>query len=76
MWFDKQSLVVRVLLLIPFWGWLTSGLYRIIKGTANGKTNVTTIVVGVLCIVPFIGFVVSIIDLVTELTSGKITVLA
>ena len=74
MWFDKQSLVVRIILLIPFWGWLTSGLYRIIKN-CTGTVEVLGLVVGILCIVTPFGFIMAIIDLVTEITSGKISVL-
>jgi hypothetical protein len=76
MWFDKQSLVVRIVLLIPIWGWLTSGLYRIIK-SCTGKVNVLGLVIGILCIVTgVVGFVMSIIDIITEITTGKISVLA
>ena len=52
--FDSLDKVIRIILLIPIWGWITSGLYRIFKYAKKG--NVVTLVVGVLCIVPFVGF--------------------
>lgn len=74
-WFDGLSKVVRVILLIPIWGWLVSGLYRIFK-YVEGNKNVVTLVVGILCIIPVVGFVAAIVDIVTTLTEDKITVLA
>lgn len=75
MWFDKQPLWLRIVLLIPSWGWITSALYRIVK-CCTGKMNVVTLVVGILCIIiPPVGFVMAIIDLVTTITNGKISIL-
>lgn len=72
--FDSLDKVIRIILLIPIWGWITSGLYRIFKYAKKG--NAVTLVVGVLCIVPFVGFFVSIVDLVTTILDNKIYVLA
>ena len=74
-WFDSQSKVVRIILLIPIWGWIFAGLYRIFK-YVNGSKNTVTLVFGVLFIVPFIGFFGSIIDIITTATDDKISFLA
>lgn len=74
MWFDKQSKIVRILLLIPAWGWLTSGLYRFFR---YGKSkNLVTLVVGILCLFAIPGFVVSLVDLITTALNDKIELLA
>ena len=49
-WFDSQSKIVRIILLIPIWGWIFAGLYRIFK-YVNGSKNTVTLVFGVLFIV-------------------------
>lgn len=72
--FDSLDKVIRILLFIPIWGWVTSGLYRIFK-YAQSK-NVTTLIVGCLCIIPVVGFFVSIVDLVTTIIDDKVKVLA
>lgn len=72
-WFENLSKVLRIILFIPIWGWVFSALNRIFKFV--DKKNVVTLVVGILCIIPIIGFVLSIVDLVTTITSDKITVL-
>lgn len=74
-WFDSLSKPVRVVLLIPIWGWIFAGLYRIFK-YLNGNKNTVTLVFGILFIVPFIGFFGSIVDIVTTVTEDKITFLA
>ncbi len=73
-WFDNQSLIVKILLLIPFWGWIFSGIYRILKYTSS--KNVVTLIIGVLCFVCVVGWIASIVDLITVITTGKISVLA
>lgn len=72
-WFENLSKVLRIILFIPIWGWVFSALNRIFKFV--DKKNTVTLVVGILCIIPIIGFVLSIVDLVTTITSDKITVL-
>jgi hypothetical protein len=74
-WFDSRSKIVRILLLIPIWGWVIAGLYRVFK-YLNGKKATSTLVFGVLFIVPFIGFFGSIIDIITTATEDKITLFA
>lgn len=77
-WFDGLDQVVKIILLIPIWGWLISALYRIFKYVEGEKKNNITLVIGILCLLPFlcIGFVFSIIDLVMVITTNKISLLA
>lgn len=77
-WFDEQDKIIRIVLLIPFWGWLVSSLYRIFKYVEGENKNTTTLIIGVLCLLPFLplGFIFSIIDIVTTCTADKINILA
>lgn len=70
--FENLPLVVKILLLI-FLGGLVSGIYRILRYLET--KNTTTLVVAILCFV-CIGSVFAIIDIITEITSGRITVCA
>ena len=70
--FENLPLVVKILLLI-FLGGLVSGIYRILRYLET--KNTTTLVVAILCFV-CIGGVFAIIDIITELTNGRVTVLA
>ena len=63
-WFDGLDKLVKIILLIPIWGWIFAGLYRIF-----------TLVMGILCIIPIVGFIFSIIDIVTVATENKIKIL-
>lgn len=67
-WFDKQNLGIKVLLLIPIWGWVFSLLYRIDKFIEN--KDVASLVGFILVLV--IGFVINIVDLVTVCMDGTI----
>lgn len=70
--YESLPKIVKILLQI-FLGALISGLYRICRFLE--KQNIVTLVVGILCFVG-LGFVFWVIDLVTEITSDRITVLA
>ena len=70
--FENLPLVVKILLLI-FLGGLVSGIYRILRYLET--KNTTTLVVAILCFV-CIGGIFAIIDIITEITSGRITVCA
>ena len=54
-------------------GYFVSAIYRIVRFTET--KNIVTLVVGVLCFFG-LGFVAWVVDLVTEIVSNKITVLA
>lgn len=70
--FENLPLVVKILLLI-FLGGLVSGIYRILRYLET--KNTTTLIIAILCFV-CIGGIIAIIDIVTELTNGRVTVLA
>ncbi len=74
-WFDSLSTTVRIILLIPIWGGIFSGLYRIFKYVEGDNKNVVTLVVGILCFFG-IGFIFSLIDLITTIMNNKISILA
>ena len=73
-WFDGLDKLVKIILLIPSWGWIFAGLYRIFTYVDN-KKNPVTLVMGILCIIPIVGFIFSIIDIVTVATENKIKIL-
>lgn len=70
--FEELPLIVKILLLL-FLGGLVSGIYRILRYLET--KNTTTLIVAILCFV-CIGGIVAIIDIVTEITKGRITVCA
>ena len=67
-WFDKQSKAVKIILLIPFWGWVFSFLYRLDKFIEH--KDVASLIGFILALV--IGFIVSIVDIITVLIDGNI----
>ena len=72
--YEELPKIAKILLQI-FLGALIGGIYRIIRYTET--KNIVTLVVGILCLVTGIGnFIAWIVDLVTEITSNKISVLA
>ena len=71
MWFDKQPLWLKIVLLVLL-GPIVSGIYRIIRYTESKDT--VTLVVGIVSFF-FFGFILAIVDIVTEITDGKITFL-
>lgn len=75
--FDKLPQIVRVILFIPIWGWLVSGVYRIVKFCEENTKNYVTLVIGILCICTgIVGAVMSIVDLITTALNDKVTILA
>ncbi len=48
-------------------------LYRVARYTETKKT--ATLVVGIVCIIPFVGFIFGVIDLICEIAHDKIDVL-
>lgn len=72
--FESLPLVGKILLLV-FLGTFISPLYRILRYVET--KNTTTLIVGIVCLVTGCGNVVlMVIDIITELTKGRITVLA
>ncbi len=70
--YDELPKWVKILLQV-FLGSLVSGVYRILRYLET--KNIVTLVVGILCFVG-LGFVFWVIDLVTQITQDKISVLA
>ncbi len=64
---------IAKILLQFFLGYIVSALYRILRYLET--KNIVTLVVGILCFFG-LGFIFWIVDLVTEITKNKITVLA
>jgi len=74
MWLDKQKKSIKILFLIPIWGWLTSAIYRIIRYKTS--KNALTLFIGIICLFPFIGIILSICDIITIVINDEIKVLA
>ena len=55
-------------------GAIVGGVYRIVRYVET--KNVVTLVVGILALIPPISFITWVLDLVTEITQNKISVLA
>ena len=71
--YEALPKIAKILLQI-FLGAIIGGVYRILRYLET--KNTTTLVVGILALIPPIDFVFWIIDLVTEVTNDRITVLA
>ena len=69
-WVDNQSKGVKILLFIPFWGWIIGFLYRLFKFIETKET--ATLIGMILFVIPFTGFILSIVDLVFIITEDKI----
>lgn len=71
-WIDNQSLLVKILLFFPMWGWVFGFLYRLFKFIAD-TNKVINLVGAILFLVPPIGFVLEIIDFIFIFLNGKPT---
>ena len=72
--YESLPKLAKIILQI-FFGAFIGGIYRIIRFVET--RNIVTLVVGILVLVTFIGNIIAwIVDLVTEITVGRITVLA
>ena len=72
--FENLPLWAKILLLVVA-GTLISPIYRILRYLET--KNTTTLIVGILCLVTVCGnAILAIIDINTEVTKGRITVLA
>ena len=69
--YDSIPFIARLIIQI-FLGWLASGIYRIVRFVET--KNVTTLVVGILALIPGPDFVAWIVDLVCLISKGKPTV--
>ncbi len=72
--YESLPKIVKVLLQL-FLGSIIGGIYRIVRFLET--KNVVTLVVGILVLFTGVGnFIASIVDLITEIVSNRITVLA
>ena len=73
-WYDSLPLWVKILVQV-IGGAFVGGIYRILKFVEN--KNVVTLVAGILVLVTGIGNAIAwVVDLVTQILYGKITILA
>lgn len=72
--FDKLDQIIRIILFIPIWGGIVSGIYRILVFTEN--KNILMLLLGILCLITPVGTIMSIIDLVTTCIDNKVKILA
>ena len=71
--FESLNLIIKIVLLVIF-GTLIGGIYRILKYTET--KNVSTLVIGILGLVTFIGnIVLEVVDIVSEVLNNKIEIL-
>lgn len=71
--YEALPKILKVIIQL-FLGAIVGGFYRIVRFVET--KNVVTLVAGILTLIPPISFVAWIIDLVTEITQNKISVLA
>lgn len=72
--YESLPKIAKILLQI-FFGYIIGGVYRIVRFFESG--NVITLVAGILVLVTGVGNAIAwVVDLVTEILSNKITVLA
>ena len=71
--YEALPKIVKILLQL-FLGSIVGGVYRILRYVET--KNTTTLIVGVLALIPPISFVFWVLDLVTEITKNQISVLA
>ena len=72
--YEALPKIAKILLQV-FLGGLIGGLYRILRYLET--KNIVTLVVGILCLVTVVGnFIAWVVDLITEITQNKISVLA
>ncbi len=72
--FESLPLWAKVVLLV-FFGYIISPIYRILRFFET--KNAVTLVVGIICLVTGFGNVIlQILDIITEVTKGRITILA
>ena len=71
--YEALPKIVKILLQI-FLGAIVGGIYRILRFLET--KNIVTLIVGILALIPPISVVFWVLDLITEATSDRISVLA
>ena len=68
--YDSLPRIAKILIQF-FLGWIVGGIYRVVRYTEKKKTS--TLVVGILGLIPPVDLVLWIVDLYTVFTEDKIT---
>ena len=68
--YEELPKIVKIILQIVL-GALVGGIYRIIRYTET--KNTATLVAGILAFVPVVGFVIQVLDVVSEIFNNEIT---
>ncbi len=71
--YESLPKILKLILQFVF-GWIVGGIYRVVRYVE--KKNITTLVVGLLGLIPPVDVVLWIVDFVTELLNDKITFFA
>ena len=71
--YEELPKIAKIILQVIL-GAFVGGIYRIIRYTET--KNTTTLIAGIISLIPPFSFIAWIVDLVTEITSNKISVLA
>ena len=71
--FESLPLVAKVLILLIVGG-IVSAIYRVLRYFET--KNTTTLIAGIVALIPVVGRIMGLVDIITECTKGKITVLA
>ena len=71
--FERLPKIAKVLLIV-FFGWIVGGIYRVVRYTETKNTS--TLVAGLLGLIPPVDFVLWVADLVSEVLHDKITFFA
>ena len=68
--FENLPKIAKVLMLV-FFGWIVGGIFRVVRYTET--KNTTTLVVGLLGLIPPVDVVLWVLDLVGEVLHDKFT---
>ena len=71
--YESLPLIAKLILQF-FFGYIIAIVYRVLRYLEN--KNTTTLIVGLLCIIPIVGFIAWVVDFITEITDNKIKFLA
>ena len=71
--FEELPKIAKVLIIV-FLGWIVGGIYRVLRYTETKNTS--TLVAGLLGLIPPIDFVLWVADLVSEILNNKISFFA
>ncbi len=73
-WVDEQSLLIKLLLFFPIWGWIFGFLYRLLKFLSDTSKTIN-LVGAILFLLGPIGAILEIVDFIFVILNGKPTFL-